>query len=66
MAEVKRDCFAYRKTKKDEQCNVLLKLYCREENCKFYKTEEQLNREREMAGGAAYDGEGSKCHKGDC
>lgn len=60
MAEVKKDCFAYRKTERDEQCNILLRLYCREENCKFYKTEEQLNQERQKAGGATHDREGSK------
>lgn len=32
---VKKDCFAYRK--KDEKCVALTKLFCKEENCKFYQ-----------------------------
>lgn len=41
---VKTDCFAYNKEK--EECNCLNKLYCINENCKFYKTREQIIKEK--------------------
>lgn len=34
--QVKTDCFAYGETK-EKGCNILKSLYCRYENCKFYK-----------------------------
>lgn len=39
--EVKKDCFAYDAKYKD--CNVLKELYCRNENCKFYKNRTEVN-----------------------
>lgn len=41
--EVKKDCFAY---KFGGECNILRALYCAGEHCKFYKTKEQLEKER--------------------
>lgn len=39
---IKKDCFAYKKTPGSVQsCAALRELYCRYENCKFYKKETQ-------------------------
>lgn len=43
MAEVKEDCFAYKKSTK--RCTALNALYCAKENCSFYKSE---NNEKEI------------------
>lgn len=40
---VKEDCFAYRKEK--EECNALNELYCKNEECKFYKNREEIRKE---------------------
>lgn len=40
---IKLDCFAFNINKKC--CNVLNKLYCRGEECKFYKNKNDVNRE---------------------
>lgn len=39
MFEVKKDCFAYDETKVSDKdrCKALNELYCRKENCRFYK-----------------------------
>lgn len=42
MHKVKTDCFAYRKItqpngRTEEKCFALLELYCKNEECKFYK-----------------------------
>lgn len=42
--EVKKDCFAYNQMMNG--CTALKRLYCKEENCKFYKTKKQLDDER--------------------
>lgn len=34
---VKEDCFAY----KNKTCSALNELYCKKEECKFYKTDAQ-------------------------
>ena len=35
---IKENCFAYRRVpKKEPDCKALNKLYCENENCKFYK-----------------------------
>lgn len=42
---VKRDCFAYkcgRGNISNSYCTALNKLYCETEECKFYKTKEEL------------------------
>ncbi|NBH83493.1 hypothetical protein D7X88_12755 [bacterium C-53] len=44
LKEVKKDCFAYDKDK--NKCHTLKRLYCEMETCKFYKTEEQVRKER--------------------
>lgn len=38
---VKKDCFAYDETETGATCLALNELYCRKEECKFYKTAEQ-------------------------
>lgn len=46
MVEVKKDCFAYNTERK--KCEVLAWTYCIfEEKCAFYKTKEQVEKERE-------------------
>lgn len=40
---IKIDCFSYKKEK--EECNALNELNC--DNCKFYKTREQIKKEQE-------------------
>lgn len=44
MFEVKTDCFGYDKTKK--KCKVLKELFCSKSVCEFYKTKEQITKER--------------------
>jgi hypothetical protein len=44
MFEVKNDCFGYDKTKK--KCKMLKDLYCSKSVCEFYKTKEQITKER--------------------
>ena len=43
--EIKRDCFAYRNGKTGEKCHALDDLYCRLENCKFYKEKCQYDKQ---------------------
>ena len=43
--EAKRDCFGY----KAGRCTVLTELFCTKENCAFYKTKEQYDKDREKA-----------------
>ena len=35
--EAKKDCFAYTTNKGTPMCKALKELYCKKENCKFYK-----------------------------
>lgn len=49
MRESKKDCFGYEKVR--NTCKVLDHLYCKEEDCKFYKTKEQFEKERKLYGG---------------
>lgn len=42
--EVKKDCFGYRGKCK---CDALKWTYCTEEECKFYKTKKQFEKDRE-------------------
>jgi hypothetical protein len=44
MAKIKRDCFGYSAIRED--CYILKKLYCRNENCKFYKTRKEYEQGR--------------------
>lgn len=39
--KVRKDCFAYNEEHKD--CNALRELYCRKEECKFYKHRCEVN-----------------------
>ena len=43
MAEIKTDCFAYKE--KLKKCVALDDLYCKREECKFYKSKSQKGRE---------------------
>lgn len=43
MAEIKKDCFAYRENMR-HQCNALNQLYCAVEECPFYKNKEEYNK----------------------
>ena len=38
---IKPDCFAFKSNNLYNGCNALDKLYCRREECKFYKTKEE-------------------------
>lgn len=40
VAEVKGDCFAYKKTQAGGKCTALKELYCKKEQCGFYKKRE--------------------------
>jgi len=40
--EINKDCFAYNEEKKC--CNALDKLYCKREECSFYKNRKELSR----------------------
>lgn len=42
---VKTDCFAYEETIHVGMCRALNALYCKKEECKFYKTVEQACKE---------------------
>lgn len=46
---IKTDCFAYSKKRTTEDCKVLKHLFCKNENCKFYKTVEQHKADVEKA-----------------
>ena len=37
MKEPKQDCFAYSKISDVESCRALNELYCKKEECRFYK-----------------------------
>lgn len=41
--EVKKDCFEFDKT--NNCCKALRELYCKRENCVFYKSKEQYEKE---------------------
>ena len=34
--DAKRECFAYRKVRGVEKCMALKRMYCKEEDCKFF------------------------------
>ena len=38
--QIKTDCFAYKPDNIHNKCNILKKLYCKFEECKFYKNKE--------------------------
>ena len=41
---IETECFAFDKEK--FECAALKELYCKDKNCKFYKTKEQLREEQ--------------------
>ena len=41
---IKTDCFAFDKEK--QECKCLKELYCDKENCKFYKSKEEIGRNK--------------------
>lgn len=43
---IKKDCFAYRLGR----CSILTEMVCRRDTCSFYKTKEQMERDREHYG----------------
>lgn len=46
MAEIKRDCFAFRVNGVGKpKCSALTDLYCKDGKCGFYKTMEQFKKE---------------------
>lgn len=47
MKEARKDCFAFDAV--HNECTALEHVYCKKENCKFFKTEEQLKREWDIA-----------------
>ena len=45
---VRRDCFGFDArcgARKTDRCTALTKLYCATEDCKFYKTKEEYERQ---------------------
>lgn len=46
MAEIKTDCFAYNGNSKSKPCIALDELYCKKEQCNFYKTKVDRQREK--------------------
>lgn len=42
---IKKDCFAYKE--KQKKCSALNELVCEKRKCRFFKTKEQFNEERE-------------------
>ena len=46
MSEIKKDCFGYDKVRKNA-CRILNELYCKKEECKFYKSEKKIQIERD-------------------
>lgn len=43
---IRKDCFAYR----IGRCNIMTEMICRRENCSFFKTKEEMERDREKYG----------------
>ena len=49
--EPRKNCFAYASDHPKEGCKILNELYCcKDLRCRFFKTKEQRNREREKYG----------------
>ena len=46
MAEIKTDCFAYDETLSHRHCTALEELYCQKEQCNFYKTKIDKQKEK--------------------
>lgn len=41
--EAKISCFAYRNKEGHEACTALTDLFCKKEECKFYKSDHKVN-----------------------
>lgn len=41
-----RDCFAYMERKGHKDCKALKDLYCKNEECRFYKRKSEVNLEK--------------------
>lgn len=50
---IKKDCFAY--SVEHRECKALTKVFCKEENCKFYKTKEEFLKSKKEAEEKAYE-----------
>ena len=49
--EPRRSCFAYQSDSKKDGCGILTELYClKDPRCRFFKTKEQRDREKENYG----------------
>ena len=49
--EPRRSCFAYQSDNKKDGCGILTELYClKNPRCRFFKTKEQRDREKENYG----------------
>lgn len=44
---IRKDCFAFSSDNVYNGCNILNKLYCKFEDCKFYKDKETFKLEKE-------------------
>lgn len=53
VTPVRKNCFAYCKRRffdsEYEDCVILKNLYCRNEECKFFKTQEQFDRDQKAS-----------------
>ena len=55
---VKRDCFGFDArcgARKTDRCTALTKLYCATEECKFYKTKEEYERQERRRKDGCYE-----------
>lgn len=52
---IKTDCFAFKSNNTYNGCNALDKLYCRLEDCKFYKNKEKFESEKNNNGCDIYE-----------
>ena len=43
MSKVKKDCFAYMQHRNIPDCRILKKVYCKEEEGKFYQSKYDVN-----------------------
>lgn len=46
FSSVKKDCFAYGRL--NNKCSILIDTYCKNEECKFYKTKREYEKGREI------------------
>ncbi|MFR3938656.1 MAG: hypothetical protein ACLTY8_02935 [Lachnospiraceae bacterium] len=55
---VRRDCFGFDArcgARKTDRCTALTKLYCATEECKFYKTKEEYERQEKRRKDGCYE-----------